>query len=319
MNTEPLQSLEKRWPNDKILIKQQPNLQDVAAMLRAPSGRNYYQDNLILDEQDTNVISSFAAKNNMAYNSSPNIRPGQYGTNLPAWLGVQTKATQPMFAHEITGTVHGYSVSFCVSYAPADIQDTKVIRTDDHAVKSIRLTRKSIIRVTLPKVFPQMVLDSNKNDRSYTSTIPASFKDSQKMTLEADFAKYFDFYSPVGLQVNTLTVLAPNFMQILIDSACTFDMEFYGTELILVTREPIYTPSVMQAALRALEAQLEYMDRLLQSWNYQPKKEPFDLLQKTYFDGTVIKIGPWRIKPGLMLIIILVSFALYGLLIAMIN
>jgi hypothetical protein len=69
----------------------------------------------------------------------------------------------------------------------------------------------------------------------------------------------------------------------------------------------------MQTALTALEAQLHYMDRLLLSWDYQPVNQPFDLLHKTYFDGTVAKIGPLRIKPAAMLIIALLCFALYGL------
>jgi hypothetical protein len=313
MEIDLLQPLEGRWPNDKVLIKKQPSLKDVEDMLSTPAGQNYYQDKLVIDEQDSAIISNFAAKNNMSYSPSTDVEPEQYGKRIPAWLGVQTKATQPVFTHEIKGTLHGYAISFCLAYAPAVVQSTRGTHTDDPTIESVQLTRKSIIRITLPKIFPQIVLDSNKNDEGYMSTIPASFKDSQKMVLEGDFAKYFDFYSPVGLQVNTMAVLAPNFMQILINSASTFDVEFYGPELILVTRDPIYTPSVMQTALTALEAQLHYMDRLLLSWDYQPVNQPFDLLHKTYFDGTVAKIGPLRIKPAAMLIIALLCFALYGL------
>lgn len=59
------------------------------------------------------------------------------------------------------------------------------------------------------------------------------------------------------------------------------------------------------------------MDRLLPSWNYKPLNQPFDLLQKTYFDGTVIKIGFLRIKPAMMIAIILLGFVAYGFLIAL--
>lgn len=258
MNTESLQPLEGRWPNDKILIPAHSGLKNYAELLNAPDGQNFYHDKLVIDEQDNSLITSFATKNGMSYSPSADVHPRQYGKRLPAWLGVQTRATQPIFVHETIGILYGYQAKFCVAYAPANNQNTRGTRTDNAAMESLRLTRKSIIRITLPKTFPQMVLDSNKNDKSYTSTIPASFKDDQKLTLEGDFAQYFDFYSPIGLQVNTLTVLAPNFMQILKDSAITFDVEFYGNELILVTRDPIYTPSLMHAALLALEAQLQY-------------------------------------------------------------
>jgi hypothetical protein len=310
MNTDILLPLEGRWPDDRVLIKKQPGLNDVADMFSTPTGQNYYHDKLVADEDDSNLLSRFAAANNLSYSRAATVDPVQYGKRLPAWLGVQTKATQPMFIHEIKGTLLGYGISFCLAYAPDELQSTRDTRTDDPTIESVRLTRKGIIRITLPKVFPQMVLDSNKNDKGYTSTIPASFQENQKLALEGNFAEHFDFYAPIGLQVNTLTVLAPNFMQILIDSAATFDVEFYGTEMILVTREPLYTPSVMQTALQALAAQLQYMDRLLQSWNYLPVDPPFDMLRKTFFDGTVTKVGPLRIKPGTMLIIIAAFFIL---------
>jgi hypothetical protein len=108
-------------------------------------------------------------------------------------------------------------------------------------------------------------------------------------------------------------------MQIVMDSATTFDVEFYGNELILVTRDPIYTPSVMTVALRALEAQLNYMDRLMQSWSYQPRVQPFDLLQKTYVDGSVIKIGRLRIKPAVLIILIFIGVLMYFVILEVIS
>jgi hypothetical protein len=164
-----------------------------------------------------------------------------------------------------------------------------------------------------------MVLDSNKNDKSHTSTIPAAFKTSQKLQLEGNFGNYFDFYAPQNLQVNTLTVLAPNFMQIVMDSATMFDVEFYGDELVLITREPIYTTTVMTIALQALEAELQYLNRLLPSWNYQPLQPPFDTLEKDYFDGTVVKVGGLRIKPGVMLLLCLLGFVAFACLILIVK
>lgn len=48
-----------------------------------------------------------------------------------------------------------------------------------------------------------------------------------------------------------------------------------------------------------------------------PHPQPFDLLQKTYYDGSVFKLGSLRIGPGQFIIIILVSLMMYGLIIVM--
>jgi hypothetical protein len=82
------------------------------------------------------------------------------------------------------------------------------------------------------------------------STIPTAIEAAQKLNLEGDFAQYFDFYTPAGLQVDALTVLAPDFMQILKTSSAAFDVEFYGNEMILLTRETIYTPQAIEIATR---------------------------------------------------------------------
>lgn len=50
--------------------------------------------------------------------------------------------------------------------------------------------------------------------------------------------------------------LSPNFMRILMDSASTFDVEFFGDEMILATWDSVYDPVVMQVALNALNEQL---------------------------------------------------------------
>lgn len=108
-------------------------------------------------------------------------------------------------------------------------------------------------------------------------------------------------------------------MQLLIDDAAIFDVEFYGNELFLITKDPIYTPANMEAALKALEIQLNYLTRLLASWNYQPQKPPFDRLQSTYFTGAVVKVGPLRLSPAMLIGLILASIALLGLVAFILN
>lgn len=308
MNTAALQTLAERWPNDTVK-NDRSGISDVGNLLFGASGQSIYEDRLQLDEQDSKAIASFAADNGLSYTPrTTEFRQTKFAGNPPAWIGHQIKTTQPVFAHVVSGEISGFPAQIFVGYTAAAVQSGR--RDSD-----IKLNAKSYIKVTLPTFFPQMVLDSNKNDRGITGSMPASFKPSQKLHLEGDFPTYFDFYAPLGLQVNTLTVLAPNFMQIIKDSAHTFDVEFFGKEMVLVTHEPIYTPEVMDVALKALDEQLRYLQRLLPSWNYQPINPPFDMLQKTTWQGQSIKIGQLRLSPGQVILVILGGFVLYAILI----
>jgi hypothetical protein len=326
MNTQSLQAFAGRWPHDDINSDPEniPTIADVMRAVTEPAA--YFRDTLRVDQADAQAMGAFAAANSMQYQTYGAAPSGYPLTHPPAWMGILNAATTPNLIHEVKGTILGYPVSFCLEYSPQRSQNDRStdrpangfglrFTTNTTTVSQTSLDKRSIIRVTLPKVFPQMVLDSNKNDRGHTSSIPTTIEPDQLLTLEGSFQNYFDFYAPTGVQVNTLTVLSPNFMQILMDGASTFDVELYGNELILVTRECIYDPAVMTQALQALEAQLTYLDRLLASWNYLPLTPPFDLLKYPFVNGSVTKIGKFRIRPLTMLIIILVGFVVYGVII----
>jgi hypothetical protein len=166
---------------------------------------------------------------------------------------------------------------------------------------------KGVVRVKLPVVFPQVVLDSNKNDKFLSSMM--GFSEAQRIQLEGDFNKYYDLFAPKGLQVNVLSLLAPNMMQILKDSAGLFDVEFYGNELVLATRQPLYLTYTMKILDAALTEQLTYLTRLAQSWSYVPNKQPFDMLEKSFVSGgPQLKLGRFRIPGHVQLLIILLTF-----------
>lgn len=295
MNLTSLQPLANRWPADQLVL---------------PA-----KDGLFIDTADSQLLANFAADNGWTYQASSDFAINRYGTVPPAWLGSRGGGlASPLFAHVISGRLAGYSFEACLAYTPPVLWAGRRPATSDAATQ-IPLQRRGIVRVTLPKLFPQLVLDSNKNDQGADSSLPASFAAKQKLSLEGDFARHYDFYAPLGLQVHSLTVLAPNFMQLLIDAAPHFDVEIYGNELVMVTRDQLYSPQVMQAAIEALTVQLKYFDRLLVSWNYQPRRLPFDILERTYFDGTVIKLGRLRLSPAIVLLLCLTGFIVFGILI----
>jgi len=80
------------------------------------------------------------------------------------------------------------------------------------------------------------------------------YKSSQKLTLEGDFNRYFDVYAEQGLSTETLTVLTPDVMQKLIDTAQFFDIETYSYNLAVITPSTsMYVKSNMDRLLTCLE------------------------------------------------------------------
>ena len=308
MNNTALKTLDGRWPSDQLAVHQ-ASAEDFINIF-STAGRDKLWDDLIINEDDSSLIAQYAADNNYQYNRGPaGLAKQSQGSAL---IGPARVVNAPIYLHEVRGRVHGYDVTFMLEYAPSTLQ------TDD-ADKPLALDKRSFVIVKLPKIFPQIVLDSNKNYPHRIGIMPTSIRSDQKVDLEGDFSDYFDLYAPLGLQLSALTVLAPNFMQILKDSAMMFDVEFYGNELILVTSLSIYEPLVMQKTLDVLQIQLAYFNRLLASWNYDPGALPFDTLKLTAVAGDVMKIGPLRITPVMQTIAILTGFILFGLAILITN
>ena len=302
MQFDILQTLDNRWPNDTVLLGDTNNTALLTGLITSHNNLSVYSDRLRLDEIDSKCIAAFGSAHGMTYTPRADVSVEFPDTADRAWPGHLLNTTAPMLAHKLEGNIHGYSIRTYLAYTASSVQ-TK-------GAETVRLVRRSVIRVALPKLFPQVVLESNKNDKSAVSTMPSSFKTSQRVDLEGDFKDYFDLYMHTGLQASTLTVLAPNFMEMLMQVSTKFDVEFYSNEMILITKDPLYTPTAIREATQLLETQLAYLDRLMLSWSYKPTKQPFDLLEKTYFKGEVVKIGSLRLSPGQLLAIIGASFAL---------
>lgn len=313
MDTSALAPLAHRWPHDQVITPANPGFEALGRILENSSTVNFYASDFRFDENDGAAIAAFGQANGLTYARNAPPAAAIPGAQLPAWIGFRVVQTAPIGVHQLTGQILGHNARMWVEYVPAMVQENTTITEAGRAMTPVRLKGRSLIAVDLPKTFPQLVLDSNKNDRGITSSIPTTIEADQKISLEGDFANYFDFYVPRGLHINALTVLAPNFMQILKDSAATFDVEFYGNQLILVTNDPIYTPEVMTEAMQALEAELKYLDRLAASWNYEPTVQPFDQLVYPFVNGELTKIGKLRITPGVMVTVIFGAFGLIWL------
>jgi hypothetical protein len=304
MNTDCLLPLNQRWPDDRVTVTHLDSVYIFSQLYRSSAQPNVFQKYLRINSEDSQKIKDFASANQMTYSPYGIDLLAGGGKNVPGWLGPRTNTDKPIFTHRTSGKFHGYPIAVQLAYTLATMQK---------AGSDVSLDKKSIIEITLPKLFPQIVLDSNVNESAAVRTFPTSFKPDQRHSLEGNFSKYFDLYAPNGLQANTLTVLSPNFMQTLIDKSQQFDVEFYGNKLFFITNDCFYDPTAQKTILRAISQQLEYIDRLLPSWDYQAQDQPFDKLISTYWQGPSTKVGTWHLTSGQTIIAVLAIIALLGL------
>jgi hypothetical protein len=283
---------------------------NIAALIKLLNSRPNYPATNGSDE--TLAVEQFASDNGFQHTlHDPSLVVFDYKAikTTPAWLGVPLAGIFKDAYQVVRGEYLGFDITI-FNYIDNVSKPFLSNGWDLLSPESRSQLTKGIVRIKLPKTFPQIVLDSNKNDRyKHTSGLMTSYQPDQRLSLEGDFDAYFDLFVPRNLQINALSLLAPNLMQILKDSAILFDIEYYGDEMILMTDSYIYDPASMEVLSRALDEQLKYIQRLLQSWNYMPVNQPFDLLKKQAVFGGVTKIGPLRISATASMVISLILFA----------
>lgn len=91
--------------------------------------------------------------------------------------------------------------------------------------KSRQTHYASVMRITLPRTLPHMVIDSLVEGSSTNSVLPIHFDQSQRVTVEGDFNKYFSLYAPDTYAVSMLSIIGPDVMWALMQHAAACDIE----------------------------------------------------------------------------------------------
>lgn len=94
-----------------------------------------------------------------------------------------------------------------------------------------------VLRITLTRKLPHIVLDNRSNNFLNISNLP-TYKGRQKLQLEGDFNKYFDLYVPAGYERDALYFITPELMQQLIDYGAKFDIEIIDNYLYIYSEKP---------------------------------------------------------------------------------
>lgn len=108
----------------------------------------------------------------------------------------------------------------------------------EYVVKAGQFSRAyqfTIAQVRQPRVFPHLFLEGKKVGGLYP------FDDSQKLNLEGDFEDYFNLYVPGGEQVDALTILTPDVMQVLVDGGRPYDLELIDDVIVVIAAGNPYT------------------------------------------------------------------------------
>lgn len=124
--------------------------------------------------------------------------------------------------------------------------------------KSSRTHDTMVFEITLSRVLPQFVIDSQLE-----AVIPMVFDRSQKIELEGDFHKYFDLYAPDTYGVSALTVLAPDAMETLMEKAVLCDIEVIQNKLFFYFPVPPVKRTQYETMFDAVETVLHKLSKKL--------------------------------------------------------
>jgi hypothetical protein len=121
------------------------------------------------------------------------------------------------------------------------------------------------VAITLDIALPHIVLDAVGNNSILGSSMPTSFGEAQRLSLEGDFDRYFELYCPEGYERDALYLFSPDVMARFVDNGALFDIEIVDNTLFLYTGPAVVTlsPSMWQwlfdtvAALRSKIARWE--------------------------------------------------------------
>jgi hypothetical protein len=90
-------------------------------------------------------------------------------------------------------------------------------------------------RITINSALPSLILASNSGGLAVDDhNLFSSFKNAGSVSLEGDFNKYFDLYSPRDDPVSAFNTLPPNLMAVLIDEFQDTCVEFVGNSIYLM-------------------------------------------------------------------------------------
>jgi hypothetical protein len=121
-------------------------------------------------------------------------------------------------------------------------------------------------RAQLAKVLPHIILDGNKNDENFIRNTP----NLEHLKLEGDFDKYFSLYLTKGEEIDVLSIITPDVMQVLIDSEEKQDIEIAGSSLYFATAYEAREPIPLRSLFQSITVLYDQINHRVNTLNYTP-------------------------------------------------
>lgn len=92
---------------------------------------------------------------------------------------------------------------------------------------------RGYVHIALSAASPHYLLDGLANNRPWTTSIAASVRGHQRLSLEGDFDRHFTLYGPSGHERDALQLFTPDVMALLIDRGSAWDVEIIDDNLFV--------------------------------------------------------------------------------------
>jgi hypothetical protein len=144
------------------------------------------------------------------------------------------------------------------------------------------------IEVYLPKLLPQILLDAHAND--HRMDMQLWIARSEQLSLEGNFDKTFQAFAPQEYHRLALSILSPDFMEVLMQSAERYDLEIADDVLRLMTHGGLSRNFERQAAItKAADTLATKLAHRVNSW--QPSNLPAHPVRIKVREQGVVKLG----------------------------
>jgi hypothetical protein len=224
----------------------------------------------MLDSQYAKSLQQFVARNHLAAAKVPLLSVPDAATYSGAHDQIVTNAYTFMLSGAIPCTIYEYS----------------------YTVGNGKFEQNCMLSVAQFGVgarFPELFLDGRHNNYS------SKYQSSQRVSLEGNFDTHFNLYVPDGKQVDALSIIAPDVMQLLVDEGSPYDISIDGRNVYVIAGTFPYTQ-------KALPALLDFASRLHNELHHRSVswREPLHRKRQS-----VLRLDFWSTQQGLMVIIVL--------------
>lgn len=157
--------------------------------------------------------------------------------------------------------------------------------------------------IELPKKMPHIYLDHRI--ASKFSGPMRTYTNNQKLNLEGNFNKYFQLFIPKDYQVLALSIITPDIMQALMQSAYRYDIEIKGNRLNII--RGLYGRRIKQSQITDMQpiaaAIVSELDHKFKTWSKQDELEA-GKTELTYYPEQSVRLFGQYIGIGVLSILI---------------